>query len=63
MIALRTVPLATVIIGIKIPFRIIVSEKKPNTYEIIVLIKELKPKGMPVVQSKKIPETKPQVSP
>jgi len=62
-IAFAIVPIPTVKIGIITPEIMIISEKNPQMYPIIVLSKQLKPKGIPVIKSKNKPEANPFNSP
>ena len=62
-ISFAIVPIPTVRIGITNPETITNSENKPVIYPIIVLNKQLKPRGIPVIKSKNKPEKKPVVSP
>ena len=57
------VPIATLNTGIIIPEIITDFENNPNKYPIIVLNRQLKPKGIPVIKSKNKPEKNPVVSP
>ena len=60
---LATVPIPTQSIGRIKPEIITFFAKIPATYPIMVLKRILKPKGIPVIKSRRSPEIKPVVSP
>ncbi len=57
------VPIPTLKTGIITPEMITVLEKIPKMYPIIVRKRQFKPKGVPVIKSRKSPEPNPVISP